>query len=44
MGDQGWFICELRPGRVYKNMLMINQDGKIYEIREIQKNEEYHKP
>jgi hypothetical protein len=36
-GSSGWFIRELRPGKVYKKMLMIDQDGRIYEINEVPK-------
>jgi hypothetical protein len=42
-GSKRWFIRELKAGRLYKNMLMIDQDGKIYEIREIPK-EKYRAP
>lgn len=40
---EGWFIRELVPGRLYKKMLMIDQDGNIYELREIPK-EKYRTP
>ena len=42
-GQQRWFIRELKPGTTYKKMLMIDQDGKIYEVEEIPK-EKYNKP
>jgi hypothetical protein len=41
--SEGWFIRELVPGKLYKKMLMIDQDGKIYELREIPK-EKYEYP
>jgi hypothetical protein len=28
--EKGWFIRELKPGEIYKKMLMIDQDGKFY--------------
>ena len=34
---QGWFIRELVPGKLYKKMLMIDQDGNIYELRAVPK-------
>lgn len=33
--QQGWFVRELRSDDIYPYMLMIDQDGKIYEIKEI---------
>jgi hypothetical protein len=36
-GSDGWLIRELVPGKLYKKMLMVDQDGKIYELREIPK-------
>lgn len=35
-GRHGWLIKELKPGKIYKKMLMIDQNGKIYEIRAIE--------
>lgn len=40
---EGWLIRELVPGKLYKKMLMIDQDGKIHELREIPK-EKYEYP
>jgi hypothetical protein len=34
-GQRGWFIRELKPGKIYTKMLMIDQDGKIYKLEEI---------
>ena len=34
-GRHGWFIRELKPGRIYPKMLMIDQDGKIHQLQEI---------
>jgi len=42
-GQQRWFIRELKPGKIYKKMLMIDQDGKIYVVEEMPK-EKYSKP
>ena len=36
-GSEKWFIRELVPGRFYTKMLMIDQDGNIYELNEIPK-------
>ncbi len=33
LGTNGWYIIELKAGLVYKKSLMIDQDGKIYELR-----------
>ena len=32
---KGWYVIELKPGKYWKKRLMIDQDGKIYELREI---------
>jgi len=40
--SEGWLIRELKPGRVYKKMLMIDQDGRIYEISELPKEKYGH--
>jgi hypothetical protein len=37
--SNSWFIKEQRPGKVYKNMLMIDQNGKIFEIQKTLKQE-----
>jgi hypothetical protein len=36
----GWFIIELEPGEYWKHRLMIDQDGKIYELKEIKQEAE----
>jgi len=41
--QRGWFIRELKPGRIYTKMLMIDQEGKIYEVKEVPK-EKYSNP
>ena len=41
--QHGWLIRELKPGKIYKKMLMIDQDGKIYVVEEMPK-EKYSKP
>lgn len=41
--NKGWFIRELRPGKIYKKMLMIDQGGRIYEIQELPR-EKYSRP
>lgn len=41
--QHGWLIRELKPGEIYKKMLMIDQDGKIYVVEEIPE-EQYSKP
>lgn len=35
VSKDGWFIKELKHEFVYPTRLMIDQDGKIYELREI---------
>lgn len=34
-GRRGWFIRELKPDKIYTKMLMIDQDGRIYDFEEI---------
>jgi len=31
----GWFVVETKPGAKYKHRLMIDQNGKIYQVREV---------
>jgi hypothetical protein len=38
-GSKGWYIKETKIGNIYKKMLMIDQNGKIYEIRELPRKE-----
>jgi len=42
-GQNGWFIRELKHGKIYTKMLMIDQEGKIFEVKEVQK-EKYSNP
>ena len=37
VGQHGWFIKEVGPGYVYRKVLMMDQDGKVYEIKEVLK-------
>ena len=39
VGQHGWFIREVGQGYVYRKVLMMDQDGKVYEIKELPKEE-----
>jgi hypothetical protein len=40
-GPHGWIVKELKPGKFYTGMLMIDQDGRIYELTETAKPKQY---
>ena len=39
VGQHGWFIKEVGPGYVYRKVLMMDQDGKVYVIKEVPREE-----